>query len=160
MSAETKFRTMPTIYLCGPISGRSVEEMSAWRRHSRAVLRTFASVWDPTEFTVDSNHPATPRPDDPAHQVSRIAHGRAVIERDLQAVRAADLLLANLVGASDPSIGSIGEMFWAYAFNVPIILVRDAQTIYSHSMLEAMAAIVCEDIDTALAEALAWLERR
>jgi hypothetical protein len=132
--------------------------MAGWRLHAAAVLGACANVWDPTRFPVDAA-PAGSFGGTAAAQSDRLAHGRGTLERDLVAVRSADLLLANLTQVGAPSIGSIGEIFWAHAFGVPIVLVRTQGTIYSHAMLEAMAEAIFSELDVALAYARTRLLR-
>jgi hypothetical protein len=138
---------MLRVYLCGPISGRSEREIREWRRRALDVLAPIAEVWDPASFPMDRNRPDESAPE---REESRLQHGRVVLERDRDAVRGAAIVVANFAGISEASVGAIGEIFWADAFHVPIVIVRDRASLYNHSMLLAMAEGVFDDLDSAL----------
>jgi nucleoside 2-deoxyribosyltransferase len=145
------------VYLCGPISGRSEREIREWRKRAHDVLSAIADVWDPAGFPMDRNRP---NESDPNLEQVRIQHGRVVLERDRDAVRGAAIILANFAGVTEASVGGIGEIFWADAFQVPVVLVRDRATIYNHSMLTAIADAVFDDLDSALKYTATRLRRR
>ena len=135
------------IYLCGAISGRTDREISAWRLRATEILRPHAEVWDATAYPIDRTRAdASEAASDPI----RLHHGQTVVERDRAAVRESHLVLANFAGVSEASVGGIGELFWANAFGIPIVLVRDRRSIYNHSMLVSIASAVFDDLESAL----------
>ena len=142
----------PTVYLCGPITGRLEDVSVSWRVRAASSLAPRISVFDPTKHAPDftrRSQAVVKAPDD----AQRAEHGRAVVERDRQAIKNADVILANLKGASTVSIGSVGEMFWADLLGKPIIVVRECHgNPHDHDMLNEIASSIVEEIDTALEE--------
>jgi hypothetical protein len=148
---------MRTVYLCGPITGRSEEEVYGWRTIARRALQGNANVFDPAALPIDRSHHGSY---DATSERRRVAHAALAVERDREAVRTADLVFACFRGMGDlVSVGSVGEIFWANAFGTPVVVVRDPGTVYDHGMLTAMAAAAFTSLDEALAHCLERLRQ-
>lgn len=131
------------VYLTGPITGFSSDEITDWRVWLKARCPQFEFV-DPTIAPYDSSI-AYQRKESPNEAIERLIHGRLVVDRNKLLIRNCDLVFANFLGVSTRvSIGSIGELFWANAFGKPIIVVREADgNIHDHAMVNAIASRVC-----------------
>lgn len=51
---------------------------------------------------------------------------RGIMTRDFNDVKRCDALLVNLLGLEKPSLGTIMELAWAYAFQKPAVVVIEA----------------------------------
>jgi hypothetical protein len=87
----------------------------------------------------------------PVEDLDRLRHGKFIVDRNRHHISKSDALLCCLMGAgARASIGSVGEMHWANAFNIPIIVVRErAGNIHDHAILNALASELCFSIDEA-----------
>ena len=71
---------LPTVYLCGPITGISFEQATSWRRSVIAALAREAEVIDPTREVPD----LTRRSENAATQAlttERLLHGKHTVAR-------------------------------------------------------------------------------
>lgn len=150
---------MPTCYLCdamkvyltGPVSGAQSDAMAAWRGKVKEILPETVQIVDPTASPVDQSL-AYQRPENDTDRLARLMHGRLVIDRNKHLIQSSDVILANFLGTHRASIGSIGELFWAHAFRVPIVIIREAAgNVHDHAMLNAIASVVTHSIDDACA---------
>jgi nucleoside 2-deoxyribosyltransferase len=122
-------------------------------------LSGLAEIVDPSLSQYDSRL-AFRKQEKPAQALERLRHGLYVVRRNKNLIRNCDLLLANLLDADKrASIGSIGEICWANAFEKPIIIVRErSSNVHDHAMLNAVASSICHSLDDAFA-AIAQLAR-
>jgi nucleoside 2-deoxyribosyltransferase len=147
--AEPAGPRVPIVYLCGPITGLSLREARGWRRTVARALAGEAEVIDPTRDSPDT----TRRSESAATQVlsaKRLLHGKHTIARDRYDIRRSDLVLACFLGIRSVSIGAVGEIFWADAMGKPVVLVREADNIHNHDMLNEIAGWIFEDLEPAL----------
>lgn len=135
------------VYLVGPITGQSDDRISGWRDHLRTIFPKVDYI-DPASAPFDSALPDGMR-ETASETLRRLQHGRFVLDRNKMLIRSADVVLANFTGAdSRPSIGSIGELFWADAFAKPIIVIREEkQNVHDHAMINALASRICFSLE-------------
>jgi hypothetical protein len=75
-------------------------------------------------------------------------HGRLVVDRNKHLIQSSDVVLVNFLSAERASIGSIGELFWANAFRVPIVVVRELTgNVHDHAMVNAIASVVTHSLE-------------
>jgi nucleoside 2-deoxyribosyltransferase len=140
------------VYLAGPITGQSYKGATEWRQ---AVIRDLALKgivgYSPmrAKSALDGMRDlsAWDYPDDGP------LSGRAMYHRDLHDVRRADVILANFVGATQISVGTIYEMGYAKALNIPVIVAMEEGNPHKHIFVTNGADLICPD----LREALAWI---
>jgi hypothetical protein len=81
-----------------------------------------------------------------------------VVDRNKHLIQSSDVVLANFLHAERASIGSIGELFWANAFRVPIIVVREpAGNVHDHAMVNAIASVVTHSLEDGCAAVMNML---
>ncbi|WP_155253320.1 hypothetical protein [Bradyrhizobium japonicum] len=140
---------MPLIYLSGPITGTSARE-DGWRAAVRRKLPPAFTFFDPSIQSADRRigylQSLTPTQD-----LERLRHGKFTADRNRHQIAKSDVLLCNFLHAKDRvSIGSVGEIHWASAFNIPIIIIRERQgNIHDHAVLNALASELCFSLDDA-----------
>lgn len=138
-----------TVYLCGPITGGSLHEITGWRRTVAEALADAAQVIDPTHHSPDTTRrceSVLTR----AMTEERLLHGRRTVERDQSDIQRSDVVLACFLGTKSVSIGSVGELFWANAMRKPIVIVREEDNLHNHDMLNAIAGWIFTDLEAGI----------
>lgn len=75
---------------------------------------------------------------------------KGIMTRDFFDCRTCDVLLVNLLGAKEKSIGTIMEIAWAYMLQTPIVCVMEKENnVHEHAMLD-QAVLRVEDLDVAI----------
>jgi nucleoside 2-deoxyribosyltransferase len=140
---------MPLIYLSGPITGTSARE-DTWRAIVRRKLSPAFTFFDPSLQSADRRIGYL-KSLSPSGDLERLRHGKFTADRNRHQVAKSDVLLCNLLHTKDRvSIGSVGEIHWANAFNIPIIIIRERQgNIHDHAILNAIASELCFSLDDA-----------
>lgn len=135
------------VYLAGPVTGHSSDEISSWRDWIRKQCPKLEFV-DPTLATYDSLD-AYIHNETPTQALHRLSHGKLVVDRSKLLIKNCDLVFANFMGAtSRVSIGAVGELFLADAFGKPILIVRERTgNIHDHAMINAIASQICYSIE-------------
>ena len=144
----------PLVYLAGPITGTE-PLVNSWRDVCRRKFSPDIDTIDPLRQPFETVKESGNLTVDDRLRLSR--HGKAIASRDRFDVGRCDILLVNLLGATEISIGSVGEIFWADAFRKPIIVVREPNNIHIHAMLDALVGWDLDDIDEAIKVARALL---
>jgi hypothetical protein len=135
------------IYLSGPISGASRDDIAGWRQCVAGMLPQHVDVYDPAVLSYDVAL-AYETAESPSAALARLMHGRLVVDRNKHIIQSSDVVLANFLHSERASIGSIGELFWANAFRIPIVIVREQSgNIHDHAMLNAIASVVVTSLE-------------
>ena len=145
----TEVWRLPTVFLCGSITGSTRAAAKDWREHVTKALERDARVIDPTRDVLDTKRQI----DDTASQAltaERLLHGKRTVARNMFDIRRCDLVLACFLGADSVSIGAVGEIFWANALSKPVMIVREPSNVHNHDMLNELAGWIFEDLDTAI----------
>jgi nucleoside 2-deoxyribosyltransferase len=140
-----------TVYLCGPITGVSLNDALNWRRTVITSLAREAQFIDPTRDFVDPIRKSESA-DTRSLTAERLLHGKRTVARDRYDVQSSDLVLACFLGATAVSIGAVGEIFWADAMGKPVIIVREDDNIHNHDMLNEIAGWIFADLDAAIGQ--------
>lgn len=146
------------VYLSGPISGASGVTITDWRKQVLGLLPDSVEIFDPAAMAYDATS-AYALPETAAEALERLRHGMLVVDRNKHLIQSSDVVLANLLAADHASIGSVGELFWANAFRVPIIIVRERTgNIHDHAMLNAIASMITHSLEDGCAAAVNILQ--
>lgn len=172
--------SIPTkqVYLAGPIVGVPYgEARSGWRRDFAHAVRGDGE-WhtEPSDVTGHSNsgrHEATHphihfyspmrgrklmdadvvvQPgmefviDDP------LENAKSMLARDTNDVRHSDMVVVNLLGAKRAALGTTAEMGFAYALNIPILLImeKDQSVFHHHGFVIGMASYWVDNVEDAV----------
>lgn len=142
-----------TVYLAGPVSHGTLADAAGWRDRAAELLATYGiESLSPVrcEGPLDGHGPISSHGRDyPA--AAKLSQPNAVLRRDHFDVRRSDLVLANFLGATRPSLGTAMEMGFAYDRHIPVVMVMETGNVHDHMMLTASALAVYEDLDEALA---------
>lgn len=132
------------VYLAGPITGSTYEGATEWRDVVKLKLDQLGLVgFSPMrgkdyllkEKEIKDNYDA--------YFLSTIT---AINIRDYNDCRTSGALLVNLLGSTKVSIGTVMEIAWARAFNVPVVIVIEEKNVHQHGML-LYNAIVVDDLN-------------
>ena len=133
---------MLSCYLAGPISGKVYKEASSWRDKAEATLtREGFTVYNPLRgksFLSSKQHSSIlSAPFEPVE-----LSDRAIRKRDKMDVINSDIILINLMDATEVSIGTVGEIFWAEDRNKLIVIAMpENDTIHNHPFIRDVAII-------------------
>lgn len=138
-----------TVYLCGPITGGSYEEAMGWREYAASKLHESIEPLSPMrhkeclleEGILTHGYENGER----AYLMSSV---KAITTRDRFDTTRASLLLVNLKDAADKvSIGSMIELGWADANQIPIVIVMDKKNIHYHGIVCTVAGWIVDTLD-------------
>lgn len=118
----------PLVYLAGGIAGLPGVEAVEWRGQALLSLANRnVEALDPMRAKQALGQQA---------RISTNFHdyegrgafftSRGIMTRDFNDVKRCDALLVNLLGLAKPSLGTIMELAWAYAFQKPAVVVIEA----------------------------------
>jgi hypothetical protein len=127
MEASSMPRGKLTIYLSGPMTGKTMAEALDWRRHAAEALtdagfnvldplRGLSAVYKPNDILGGTSG---------EHELGMLNHSWFM--RDKFDVMQADILLVNLCGASKVSIGTVMEIAWAFIKGTYIIIAIEPE---------------------------------
>jgi nucleoside 2-deoxyribosyltransferase len=144
----------PLVYLAGPIAGLAYGDATDWRAQARAVLRArMVETLNPMRSKGRLDVPGAIAPD--FHQYAH--HGafftsRGIMTRDHTDVMRADALLVNLLGATRPSLGTVMELAWAFAYRKPVVVAIEASgNVHdNHPMIHEAIGFRVETLDEAI----------
>ena len=138
----------PRCYLAGPISGVSWESAVSWRRLAAEELsRHGIEAIDPLRHTEVLAGETTLRS---AYPEWLWTQERAIVHRSLYDVRRSQVVLANVLGARERSVGTIAEIAVAYEHHIPVVLVVREGNPHDHPFLKEMATVVTGALDEAI----------
>lgn len=144
---------MSKVYLAGPISGFSYDQAVHWRGEVAAKLASAGvQCLSPMRDKTTLRGAVAIGRNDETHM---LCSQRAIFCRDHYDVRACDVVLVNLRGAREISIGTMVELGWATAYRKPIVLVMElcsyTSNVHDHPFARQAADFIVNDLDTAAA---------
>ena len=105
----------PSIYLIGYISNTAWKECASWRTRCKDERQGYRFI-DP----MDGEDPSMVKD----QGLSSTVCGKALVLRDLQSVKNADVVLGNTdtFGKTRPLTGTVFEMAWSFLWQKPLLL--------------------------------------
>lgn len=139
------------VYLAGPITGTSYDDCTDWRESVSNILEDSTDqkivCYSPMrgkEFLKDEENV------EDCYELSAIASSRGIITRDYNDCKTSDLILVNLLNAKRVSIGTVMEIAWAKAFQIPVICVIDIGNPHSHSFIDECVGFKVDNLQDAM----------
>ena len=147
------------IYLSGPITGGSYSDATDWRN---TVSDTIRHENDPINIQVVSpmrhrEYLLQETNVKDGYDDHILSCGKAIVARNKFDINRSDLIIMNFLGAKKASIGSMLELGWANASNVPVICVMDEENVHSHAMVREVSSIIAPNINEAIVAARSLL---
>jgi len=127
------------IYLAGPITGLTYDDCTSWRDYVKNNLPDYIHTLSPMR---GKDHLAIKKQTDDNHVIQNSYEGnvmtssKGINTRDYNDVKRSDVVLINLLDTKKVSIGTVMEIAWCRAFDIPTILImEDEGNIHEHVML-------------------------
>ena len=135
------------IYLAGPITGKSFDEVMSRYKEKTAILVDFG-------YEVLSPMTAKGGLKGVGAFVSTgyagpVANDHSIFERDRWMVTQADVVLADLSNAVSISIGTMMELAWASYLNKHTVLVMQHGNVHDHAFVKEAADVRFGDMENA-----------
>lgn len=140
--------TKKYVYLAGPILGCTKGEANDWRRYVADQLEPHGIIGiSPLRCEPLIGERYTLEYPDP-----RFGVPRAIAAKNKHDVQNGDITLAYLPAEMGPniSLGTVGEIFWADAYDKQVILVSDHPKIIQHPVLDAAVDWKLGSLDEAI----------
>lgn len=149
------------VYLAGPITGLSYEGCTDWREKAIKHLGEYGiqglnplrgKEYLANEKSISDNYNNGIRDNEALGKFASIMSSiRGIYARDKFDCHRSDMLIVNLLGAKKVSIGTVMEIAWAAAANIPVILIMEKEgNIHEHSMLGEACPFRTETLEDAL----------
>jgi len=135
-----------SVYLAGPITGLTWDEATSWRVTVHRVLaqddivcysplraKTYLSHLDGKNGSIADSYPK---------EVSPLSTSRAIYTRDKWDATRCGVLMVNFLNAKKVSIGTVLEIAWANAHDIPIVLIMEDNNVHQHSMVKECAGYI------------------
>jgi len=130
-----------SVYLAGPITGLSYMGATDWREYAAILLRgtgiTPISPMRAKSYLAGEEELAQ------SYSGHALSTPKGIVTRDRFDCQRAGVVLANLLGASRVSIGTMVELGWADAARVPIVTVLpENDNIHNHAFIHELSGFV------------------
>ena len=156
-------------YLAGPITGCSFDGCVDWREYvvkhlpkeivglspmrGKTYLEGVEKIADSYDYDAGTGYGVV-KNTKVAHLSSVMSCARGITTRDFNDCRRADVIIVNFLGAKKVSIGTVMEIAWAKAFNIPVILAMEVEgNPHEHAMITECVGFRVQDLDAAIAVA-------
>lgn len=123
---------IPKVYLAGPITGLDYNEGQDWRNEATELFGRKMDCFSPLRYKQY------------LRAEGKLSFGyknilstdRGIMARDHHDCMTSDLVFVNLLGAKEPSKGTIMEIAWAYAYRKPLVVVMEPEgNCHEHGMI-------------------------
>lgn len=138
-----------SVYLAGPITGKSYDNIVSWRDYVKVNLENYnITSYSPfrgkhylsDELSINHSYENYP-----------LSSQRGLFARDMYDCFNRDLLFVNFLNATTVSIGSVIELTNFWTQRKPIVCIMDKNDkIHNHPMIREMCPYILENIDTAI----------
>lgn len=141
------------VYLAGPITGLNYTGCTDWRAYAKESLAKDGihglSPMRAKEYL--ASLPVISGTGEEYAHMSVISQPRGVATRDRYDATRCDVLLVNLLGAKQVSIGTVMEIAWADLKRIPIVLAMEKTgNPHEHMMINEVYGYRVESLDDAL----------
>ena len=138
-----------TVYLAGPITGMSYGTSTDWRTYCDEYFPDWMHALSPMRGKRYLAHETEIAA---SYENSVLSCADGIMARDSNDVKRADLVIANFLGATRISIGTIIECAWAWQHGKPVVMCiePDGTNIHEHPMLSKCAGFRCYTLDEAI----------
>jgi nucleoside 2-deoxyribosyltransferase len=122
------------VYLAGPISGHSYNSVNEWRDMAKLHLLKFdIDGFSPMRNKIYLSEEKTIKDNYSNFTMSSI---NGINVRDYNDCKTSDAILVNFLDSKEKiSIGTVMEIAWARAFQIPVVIVMEETNPHNHGML-------------------------
>lgn len=120
------------VYLAGPISGLTYDEGQSWRTMFSAHMPKEIRCYSPLR---KKEHLRDMGILEQSYEEAVLSSDRGINTRDHFDCLTSDLIVANLLGVTRVSIGTVMEMAWAFAYRKPlVVIIEPTGNVHDHPM--------------------------
>jgi nucleoside 2-deoxyribosyltransferase len=140
------------VYLAGPINGLDYSGCNDWREYAiEELAKSGIKGISPMRYKEFLNNGKIIKGE---YKDNVLSCSRGVITRDRFDVINCDIMLANLIGCTNVTIGTMIEYGWADALRKPVISVMEKSgNIHDHSMVRELTGFRVETLEEGLSVA-------
>ena len=136
------------VYLAGPITGQTYDSSTNWRQIAKERLNLHShnsiSAYSPMRGKAYLSNEEKIQDSYSDYTMSSI---NGINVRDFNDCKTADAILVNLLGCGTRvSIGTVMEIAWGRAFQIPIVILMEPENIHNHGML-TFGNIIVDNLD-------------
>lgn len=134
-------------YLAGPITGCSFTGATDWRDEAVKMLDKSIAGMSPLRGKAYLS-----QVDDikDTYEDIALSSAKGITARDFNDCKRADVVIVNFDNAEKVSIGTVMEIAWAKAFNVPCVVVMGEDSVHNHAMIRESVGFVVETLEEAV----------
>lgn len=121
------------VYLAGPITGYDYSSVNDWRDIVKDELKDHGiNGYSPMRGKSYLSEEDMIQDSYSDHTMSSIT---GINVRDYNDCKNADAILVNFLNSNKVSIGTVMEVAWGRAFQIPVVIVMEKENIHKHGML-------------------------
>ncbi len=141
-----------TVYLAGPILGKTyIDCRFGWRQTAAIGLLPGITILSPMRHEGRLSEHTGPIDDNGSDKATHFFAGsKLIFAKDVLDIRHCDIVLANFLGATRPSLGTVSEIGMAYVMGKTIITVMEDDNIHRHPFVLEPSALVLDNLDDAI----------
>ena len=140
------------VYLAGPILGKTYTDCRfGWRQEVAMRMLPGIQVLSPMRHEGHLAEHIGPIDDGVINKAEYFfSESKIIFAKDVLDIRSCDIMLANFLGATVPSLGTVSEIGMAYILNKTIITVIEDDNIHRHPFVLEPSALVLDNLDDAI----------
>lgn len=135
------------VYLAGPITGLSYLGATEWREEVKSLLPNHISSLSPMRGKQYLEKLSKEQSIADCYEDNPLTSEKGINIRDYNDCKRSDLIFVNFLGAKRVSIGTVMEIAWARAFQIPVVVVMEKDNIHNHAMLNYASGFIVETLD-------------
>lgn len=141
-------REVMKIYCTKPMKGCSFEAVVEYYNEIQGILEDMGWVF--LNPMCGKNYLAGEKSFKNSGYTQPLSNDQAIVERDRWMVKQSDVLLVNLLGTKEVSIGSMFEMSWGYDCGKHIVTVMENDSIHYHAFTLKCSHVLYNNLGEAI----------
>lgn len=147
----------PVVYLSGPMAGLTQDQAQNWRSQVKHRLEPYIECLDPMRgIVIPKGKTLKPHYGQSTAKLDKRVDGsKYALTRDFLDTKRSDLILVNLLEADKISIGTVMEIAWAYALQIPIVVALPLDNnVHNHCLINSSISVVVHSLNDLVEAAL------
>lgn len=137
------------VYTAGPITGLSYKGATGWREYVEKKMPDYIHTVSPMRGKQRLELMYEEEIKD-SYEDNPLTSEKGISARDYNDVKRSSAILVNFLGVKRPSLGTVMEIAWAKAFQIPVVLVMEKDNVHNHSMIRNACGFIVDDLDLAI----------
>lgn len=139
------------VYLAGPITGVSYKDCTDWRKQVKSMVDDDIQTLSPMRGKQYIEERSKDGVIGMSYEEFPLSSAKGINTRDYNDVKRADAVFVNFLGAEKVSIGTVMEIAWCRAFEIPVVCVMEKDNIHQHAMLNYACGYIVETLEEGVA---------